>query len=179
MRKVPVTVGWIQVPVETTKVRWRFFPLYAWAVWVVRLISIQCSPCSTPAGKPGNAGAAGGGGGGGSVGTEVAVAVGVSVGVLVGVGVGVSVGVGVGVNVGVGVKVGVAVGVRVIFTTSTCAICIGSLDENARDIVGVPYQANNAITTTDSKRTSGRNDPDKTDLVLVRSEADGFWTMIL
>ena len=104
--------------------------------------------------------------------------VGVSVGVFVGVGVGVSVGVEVGVKGGVGVKVGVAVGVRVIFTTSTCAICKGSPEENAREIVGVPYQAKSAAITAISNMVSGKNDPENTDLVWVRSEADGCWTMI-
>ena len=95
---ISVTVGCIQVPVETTNVRIRFFPSYAEAVWVVRFTSIHRSPFPTPGGSCGELDAAGGGGGGAvSVGSGVKVAVGVDVSVGVLVGVAVSVGVGVGV----------------------------------------------------------------------------------
>ena len=110
---------------------------------MVRLTSIQRSPFPTPSGRSGEYDIAGGGGGGGSVGRGVKVEVGVDVSVGVLVGVAVSVGVAVGVKVGVGVKVAVAVGVRVSLTTSTWDTARGSVEENAFEMVGVPYQAKN------------------------------------
>ena len=82
-------------------------------------------------------------------------------------------------KVGVGVKVGVAVGVRVIFTTSTCETAIGSLDENAREIVGVPYQAKIAEAIANTISTKGIIELAKTGLVLVRAEAAGCLTTTL
>ena len=101
----------------------------------------------------------------------VGVAVGVSVGVLVGVAV--SVGVEVGVNVGVGVKVGVEVGVRVIFTTSTCETGIGSPDEKALEIVGVPYQATKAVPIANKTSIKGSSEVIKSGFVLVSEAAEG------
>ena len=75
-------------------------------------------------------------------------------------------------------KVAVAVGVRVILTISTCTSATGSLDEKAWEIVGVPYQANNAAATATKISIIGSIVAVKSDLVLVIEAADGFSIII-